>query len=68
MSLQDLINQDARTIDEESKRRLQRQLRKLADAAKVSFAGTSDSTSVQREQQNQSSPIDQVRAIEEGDT
>jgi len=37
VSLQDLINQDAHTLDEMSKRRLQRRLQKLTNAARISF-------------------------------
>lgn len=38
VSSQDLINQDARALDEKSKQRLQRHVQKFANAAKVSFA------------------------------
>jgi hypothetical protein len=38
VSLQDLINQDARALDERSKQRLQRHVQKFANAAKMSFA------------------------------
>lgn len=38
LSLQGLINQDAHTLDETSKRRLQRHLQKFANAANISFA------------------------------
>jgi len=37
-SLQDLIRQDTYTLDESSKRRLQRRLQKLCSAAQLSFA------------------------------
>ena len=36
--LQDLINQDAHALDEMSKRRLQRHIQKLVNAAQISFA------------------------------
>jgi len=37
-SLQGLISKDARSLDEEGKRRLEKHVQKLANAAKVSFA------------------------------
>jgi DDE superfamily endonuclease len=38
MPLQDLINQDTHALDEMSKRRLQRHIQKLVNAAQISFA------------------------------
>ena len=38
MSLQNLINQDAHALDKTSKQKLQRHVRKLANAAEISFA------------------------------
>jgi hypothetical protein len=37
-SLHDMIKQDARTLDERSKQRIQRRVQKLATAARISFA------------------------------